>query len=173
MSRIAKLLSYRIMKYDKSWNESKEILEYSITLFLESVFVLVSFLGIVVFFGEFLIGLTFMITLVLMRNYFGGGHASSFRICYCISNLAFFSAILFLNNAAEFPHFGIAVILILSVFIYTFKRNNMRKNLYFCVIAVIATFLFLKNISFGYSLLVSCLLTALADQIFNHKEVKK
>ncbi|MDU5337097.1 accessory gene regulator B family protein [Enterococcus sp.] len=173
MSKIVKLLSYRIMRYDKSWDKSKEILEYSITLFFETVFVLLSFLGISLMLGKPLTGVTLIITLVLVRNYFGGGHAPSFRVCYCVSNLAFLVAMLFVINGKYISHFVISIVMILSVFFYTYKRTQIKKNLYFSILTVSSTLLFLENIQIGYSLLASCFFTALADLIFIRPEVKK
>ena len=166
MNKVVKMISHFVSKYDNSLNISGDILEYSITLFLESFIVVLSFIGFSLFFDCLDSGVTLLITLVLVRNFFGGGHASSFKSCFCLSNAAFVSVLLIIPYTKEWSVFSLVFLLIISVFLYTVRNENIVKNLLFTTLGILSVIMVLANIFWGYYLIASCFLTALADLIF-------
>ncbi|MGG5331093.1 accessory gene regulator B family protein [Enterococcus sp. AZ163] len=166
MDKLVKRISHFILKYDPSFKNSKEILEYSITLFLESFIVLISFVCLSLVFHQLESGLLFISTLVTVRNFFGGGHASNFKSCFCISNFAFVMGLLLVLNLKQRSIFMIVLLLIVSVFLYTMKSDHILKNLSFSILVIASILMVLVNIQLGYYLIVSCFLTALADLLF-------
>lgn len=166
MNKLVKFLSSYVVVLDDSWEDSKEILEYSITVLIENLLVFLSFIFISILSGQFYVGLELIIVLMLVRNYFGGGHASSFRTCFTISNIAFTCGLLFLMKVQQESTFLLVFLLVSSVFAYSRKSENLKKNVLFLLLTIFSVILCLNNFQLGYCLITSCILTSLADIFF-------
>ncbi|MFS1026490.1 accessory gene regulator B family protein [Enterococcus casseliflavus] len=166
MEKSARIISSFVRRHDKSWDSSLEVLEYSITLLLESILVLSSFVIISLSQGKLAEGIQLIIVLVLVRNFFGGGHASKFTNCFIISNIAFLAAMHFITVIKDFSSVLVYSIAAITILAYTLKQRKIAKSLLFASLTILSTLMISESLSFGFFLITSCILTTLADLIF-------
>lgn len=125
-------IARRMIKQEIIPLEHESIIRYGLQVMIESILVLFTSLVVSVSIGMTLEGLAVLGTVIVIRSFGGGGHASKFNQCYIISS-AVFIIILWLERITVSYQYTISVIslmisVVLTAYIALFKERPRHNN---------------------------------------------
>lgn len=170
-----------LIETDIAESSQQEILIYCFEYLFDQIILISTFLLLGLFFGQFEIGLLFLITFYLLRSFGGGIHAPTENICI-VSSTAIYLTILFVAPIITYRFsllwmllFLFAILVIITIApvespnkpLSILQRRRMRQKCFVCCAAIILCFMFLytQNLRLYYGTIAICAILVAGSMI--------